>query len=194
MKKYVHILIALAIGILSTSIEACTVPPISRGLYQNAHEQVVDEANIIVLAKAVRFHLNERDLSNESGVFYFEIVELLKGNPPSEVKVRGIKEENYPSTRTTFLNHRKRVFWETKIGRTTLNTTLCTLEPTFSVGSTYLLISAETDDSKHYELITSQSDKWLLFVRNRLELIHNKSPKRTGEPAAWLSRSMQSWM
>ena len=177
MKKHVYILIALAGAILCNSIEACTIPPISRGLYQNPHEKVIDAADIIILAKAVSFNLNRNDPSNE-GVFYFKAIESLKGATPNEIKVRGVIEENYPMARNTFSNHKKEEFWRTKIGRITMNSTACFLVPTFTIGSTYLLISGKADDTKHYELITSKSDKWLIFVRNRLKMIHNKSPSK----------------
>lgn len=47
---------------------------------------------------------------------------------------------------------------------------MCAIVPDFSLGSTYLIIEGKKQDSKDYELITFESDKWLLYVKNRLKL------------------------
>lgn len=179
MKKYSCLLIVLVSYIFCNSISACTVPPDIR----HPHETVVGESNNIVLAKAVSYE--PRTYMNQEivGFINFETIEILKGTAPDKFRIKAWEHELQSTIWTSFLkytfnynylNHNDKYFWKEKTGRVTANNSMCILVPDFSIGSTYLIIEGKKQDSKDYELITFESDKWLSYVRNKLKLKHNK--------------------
>jgi len=148
----------------------------------HAHDVVIDDAENIVLAKTVSFEPPEADPGypyERTGIFKFTTIEILKGTAPDNFYIHAYIYEIPSTLWTSFLkytfwysvlNHSDDLFWEEKIGRVTSNNSMCTIVPDFSVGSTYLIIEGKKQDSKDYELITFEPDKWLLYVKNRLKL------------------------
>ena len=174
MKKYSYLFVALVSYIFCNSISACTIPPDIR----HTHETVVDGSKNIILAKAVsyepRFYMNQEIV----GFVNFETIEILKGSAPDKFRIKAWERELKSTIWTSFrkytfnynhLNHNDKYFWKENTGRVTTNNSMCILVPDFSIGYTYLIIDGKRQDSKDYELITFKSDKWLLYVRNKLE-------------------------
>jgi hypothetical protein len=69
---------------------------------------------------------------------------------------------------TTFDAHTERSFWEDRSGRLGFEGDCSVLAPAFEVGRTYLVFLGIEPDTKQFEQIEGDQDKWLVFVQTQL--------------------------
>ena len=146
----------------------CTGGAIGYGKHERDHAEIIHEAKTIVLATVTKENEVELPPWDDLAYFTFSVKEVLKGKAEPSFKMPALRQSVYPGSQTDFSSHKEQSFWETKIGRTVLNDPACQLLPAFAVDSTYLMIDSDRPDSKDFELIESDDDLWLTFVRRTL--------------------------
>ncbi len=122
------------------------------------HGALVDEATAIVLLEVVQ--------SGES--CSLKVVHVLKGKAPKTLTVR-CKLAGDGDWMTDFSNHNDDDFWERRGGRLGINGDCTVLPPAFAPGKMYLALLGIAPDTKQYEEIGDNNDRWLAFVEERVE-------------------------
>ncbi len=138
-------------------IDFCATP--ETGSYWNKEELVRQSKNII-LAKAIFYERKEnRDY------YTFEILEVLKGKEDSAIII-----PSYLDTpiKNHFSSHTSSSFWAENTGRSPYPCCVCQPLHTFEEGKTYLLFPDAIGAMASAEIIISKHDKWLKYVKNKL--------------------------
>ena len=143
---------------------ACYAPPPE--LFQ-PHGQLIDATPVIVLAEVVRREpLGDSD-AGPSARFFFRTSTVLKGEAERQFAIQGAGDlDGHWST--TFEDHAEEEFWANNSGRVGISGD-CALTPlTFEVGKQYLLFLGGPPDTKIAEQVVVDSDRWFVFVREKL--------------------------
>jgi hypothetical protein len=132
---------------------ACFVPPPE---IFRSHRALVDEAKAIVLFEVVA--------SGSSCTL--KVVRVLKGDGEDVASVRCWLPGDGDWI-TDFASHTDTSFWE-GFGRLGVNTDCSVNPPGFVVGQLYLGLLGIAPDTKQFEQIGSETDRWLAFVEDQL--------------------------
>ena len=147
---------------------ACYAPS---GALEIEHSRLIVETPTIALATAISsFPEPGSSVAKEPGLYTFKVIEILKGTPASEITLSGDLDIK-GLWDTTFSNHNDQAFWVNKSGRLgNIGDCVTTPPPEFIIGKNYLLLIGGPDDSKKFERIDSNQDKWLAFVKSNLRI------------------------
>jgi len=191
---------------------------------------MIDEADNIYLAKAVlkpgiRRIADPAKSGTYKNIYYpevhFEIIEVIKGDSQligrltySAFQTPNVDQLNIPSpddasdSETDFDRHTAPEFWGENGGRMMLGTSrkygLCHHYFTFKTGETYLLIPEGLEHVKGAEIIRTEDDAWLAYVKARVKANRTPKPKPKPKPdishpfvGCWQSESgltVEEWM
>jgi hypothetical protein len=123
------------------------------------HSVLVAEATSIVIAKAVTV--------KNSNSCELKVVTTLKGTNTGTIVIP-CRTSGYDGWKTDYSSHTEISFWQDRIGRLGINNDCIILPPALEAGQNYLLLLGITPDTKQFEKITSPTDKWLMFVKQKL--------------------------
>lgn len=150
-----RLLIILVASLGISSALACYVMPQEAA---RDHGTLVDEATAIVLIEAVR--------SGQS--CSLKVLRVLKGEAPETLAVE-CRLAGEGDWMTDFSNHNDDSFWEQRDGRLGINGDCTVLPPAFTPSKIYLALLGIEPDTKQYEEIGDNNDRWLVFVEERAE-------------------------
>jgi hypothetical protein len=68
---------------------------------------------------------------------------------------------------TTFANHTEDEFWKRSAGRMGVEGDCSMVPPHFIVGKRYLVIIGPAEDTKQFERVDSEDDRWLKYVESK---------------------------
>jgi len=101
--------------------------------------------------------------------YTFEIISILKGNVSDNFLTVDGNSDLSVLWDTTFTNHTENYFWSRKEGWLgNIGDCKTTPAPAFILEQNYLLFIGVPDDSKKFERIDREDDKWLKFVQSQL--------------------------
>lgn len=145
-------------------IEVCMGIASDPALVCNA-DQLIDRSWNIVLARVVSARVSG---GNGCGAvkYEFAVIEALRGNQKENFFIKGRKMHNLDEF-SSFANHTENLFWSGSVGRMTVEEDT-SIVPSFSVGWTYLVFLDRPYHVKAFEEVSAESDKWLLYVRERI--------------------------
>lgn len=153
-------LIALSILCFSSAALPCRVAPskLFRG-----HADLINEADAIFLVDAIA-----SPEAQESSC-QFRIVRTLKGHAPEKISLP-CHLSNHEDAAYDFDSHSSEVFWQKHLphGRLSISTACELLPPIFEIGHRYVLLLGIAPDSKQFEEIKGDNDKWLNFIERQL--------------------------
>lgn len=154
--------IALSILCFSSAALPCSRAP--SNLYRG-HAKIVNEANVILLVEAIA-----TPEAQESSC-QFRVVRTLKGYVPEEIPVT-CRLPNHVEKTFDFDSHSSAIFWQEYLphGRLYVSTNCMLMPPFFEPGHRYVLLLGIAPDTKQFEEIKSDDDKWLNFIERQLSL------------------------
>ena len=120
------------------------------------HADLVDEASAIVLLEAVE----------HGDTCILRVSRVLKGSLPDSLNIE-CKTPQDGDWMTDFSNHSNEEFWTNRAGRLGISGDCSVIPPAFTVGKSYLAILGIEPDTKQFEQLGVESDRWLEFVESR---------------------------
>ena len=148
--------------------------------YDNA-DQLITHAESIYLVEASEkstvINVTRGTVSSRETIpeIHFRIIETLKGERANIAPKRVYNAEEWRGSKrgkTDFNGHRDEAFWTEMGGRMVsfqYGLGLCGPDFVYYPGERYLMFPGELLSMKSAELIKSDDDKWLAYVRERLE-------------------------
>jgi hypothetical protein len=124
-------------------------------------EDLIDKSETIVLVQL------ESKETNEHGdlISFLKVVDTVKGEPASRYEFWTIEDKH---ENASFLDHNDAGFWFNDIGRSPWYCCVCGPDHTFADGQTYLYFPDLLGAMKSAEIIKTQEDRWLKFVKRRV--------------------------
>ena len=177
IRKSSALLAAIVVGLVSSPARPCLQRP--RNLVR-PHAQIVDQARQIFLAVATGSRPTAGIPFVEKPVVYsLRVTRVLKGQVGQaiEAPARGFLRvgqtiempgDGDRAFDPKMSDHADEDFWKRAAGRMSVMPNCVMAPPTFAVGHQYLILIGDPDDSKDLERVESDSDKWLVFVANRI--------------------------
>ena len=131
------------------------------------HESLVSEASAIFLAEIIGSKPTKLVPGARRPVTYvLRVLVTYKGDPKSSVVIEGDGDLS-GIWDTTFSDHTDPDFWERQDGRMGIQGS-CEMVPAhFIVGKRYLVFQGVRPDTKQFERVDSDSDRWILYVRSQ---------------------------
>lgn len=143
----------------------------------------ITNAKTIVLAKAIEPNLVDLSVTSfhdfetcqmwfcktaSTSSPAFQTIEVLKGNAPDlfRLPIGTMHRSSGESGGVDFNGHTDELFWIHGAGRA-VNDSACIISTSFTAGQTYLIF-IDYVSMKSYELILSEEDQWLQYVRGRV--------------------------
>lgn len=120
------------------------------------HGELVDEATAIVLLEAVE-HGDSCAL---------RVSRVLKGLMPDPLNI-DCRTPQDGDWITDFSNHSNEEFWTSRAGRLGIKGDCSVIPPAFMVGKSYLAFLGVEPDTKQFEQLGDEGDRWLEFVESR---------------------------
>ena len=128
--------------------------------------KLVEQADTILIAKAIKVQ-TIKSISNKLSQptkTTFQIIEKLRGNPQKEIAYTSYFDQY---SNNDFKDHTEAEFWKYGIGRKAADTS-CGPWHSFVEGEIYLLFPNHFNAYKSAEVLKSDDDKWLHYVKERL--------------------------
>jgi len=169
-------LLCLAFSSLSSHAYACRI----QKPYYNAPNALITHSENIYLVeayeKSILINVSTGTITSQKTIpqIRFYIIEVLKGKDAELAPVHVYDEEKWRATdygKTDFNAHADEAFWAETGGRMTPFTYghgLCGPQHTFYDGARYLLFPDQLLSMKSAELVKSEDDAWLAYVRAQL--------------------------
>jgi len=151
-------LAVIALFGFSSVATACYVPPPE--LFRD-HAALVDEAKMIFVAEA-------KASGNNPKMCQLHIVRALKGIAPATLPIN-CRTPSSSDWLTDFSAHSDTAFWQRRSGRLGIAGNCTLVSPSFQLGHHYLAILGVEPDTKQFEEVAGPTDRWLIFVQNRLQ-------------------------
>jgi len=170
------LILCLTFIALSSHAFACSL----QGAYYNDTDDLITQSENIYLVEAFEKTTVAHYIRGETPVqydrieFHFRIIDVLKGKAKDIPPVRIYNEEQWRAAErgtTDFNAHTDEAYWTETGGRMTPFTYghgLCGPQHTFYDGERYLLFPDQLLSMKSAELIKSNDDAWLAYVRTQL--------------------------
>jgi hypothetical protein len=157
---------------------ACTALP---GLLARPHAEVVAEASQIYWAEVLSAQVPAQ--VGKATLYRFRVLRSLKGQVDPMVTLSGASGEGEGPEiwDITFDDHAADVFWRGAMARMGIEGDCSLSPPHFKVGRRYLLLLGGRPDTKQFERVDIESDRWLAFVQS--ELAARKPSKTPGSLA-----------
>ncbi len=132
------------------------------------HAALVDEAAKILLVETADQQPTADVPGARSPVIYsLRILEVLKGDASDTLEVPGDGDLS-GIWDTTFSDHFQEEFWKHRTGRMGIRGSCDMVAPAFVAGARYLVFFGLRPDTKQFERVNSESDRWLTYVRRKL--------------------------
>ncbi len=128
------------------------------------HAEVVAEAKQIFLAEVVAVQPIKNAAKARKPVRYkLKVIQVLKGEVGSTIQLDG---EGALSGiwDTTFSNHVDEKFWKRASGRMGVQADCQMVPPHFLIGKRYLVFVSKTEDTKQFERVDNEDDRWFQYV------------------------------
>lgn len=157
----------LASAVLSLeagAVLACMIMPQNLA---RPHLAVIAEAKQIVWVEVMGTQPIGRIEKARKAVRYkLKVLRVLKGQVRSMIDLDG--EGNLSGIwDTTFGNHAEDEFWKQSSGRMGVEGDCSMVLPHFIVGKRYLVIISSPEDTKQFERVDTESDRWLKYVESK---------------------------
>lgn len=150
----------------ATSVVACLTMP--RKLAR-PHAAVVDEAKEIFWAEVVasrQLIIKRVEKARKSVRYKLKVLRVLKGEVESMIDLDG--EGDFSGIwDTTFTNHTEDEFWKRSSGRMGVEGDCSMVPPHFIVGKRYLVVLSSGEDTKQFERVDNEEDRWLKYVASK---------------------------
>ena len=147
-----------------TALACLTMPP----SLTRPHAIVVAEAKRIFWAEVVSAQPMKRGEKAWQAVRYkLKVLRLLKGQAGAMIEIEADKNLNAISD-TTFADHTQDEFWKQLSGRMEIESDCTMLPPHFIVGKRYLILLAASKDTKQFERVDTEDDRWLKYVESQI--------------------------
>jgi hypothetical protein len=157
-----------AIAVAGFGLLVCASP--ARGCYTmpqslaRPHTELIAEATQIVWAEVVSSRATEGVPSAKQPVRYkLNVLRVFKGQLESTIELDG--EGGLSGIwDTTFASHSEEEFWKKPSGRMGIQGDCSMVPVLFRVGVRYLIILGGAPDTKQFERVDSQDDRWFQFI------------------------------
>lgn len=186
MGRLVHfsklgLLVWISLGLISYA-NACIGP---RPHFRMHYDELIDKSENIYLVSVepieqAYFRRNNTDLHKACGEKFcmheMKVIEVIKGAPAALPAVYNLKRGKV----NDFDHHSAEPFWNDWVGRSSGDFEFdCMGAPAhfFKAGETYLFFPDFAADAKAAEVIRSDDDKWLKYVRERVAAADEKASK-----------------
>ncbi|WP_432458894.1 hypothetical protein [Agarivorans sp. QJM3NY_25] len=157
MRLFISILMTI---IIPVNAAACVA---NSSAYPKDLSKLVDSAENIYMVE-----LKQAKSSTEVNSYTFQVLKSLKGSVPAELILD--VDSSLKGYLNEYQSHNSIDFWvESERGSTKVDMD-CDIRPNFKLGYHYLLILKDDKTIKSYEPITTEKDRWLAYVKNRLAL------------------------
>jgi hypothetical protein len=163
MKRWngIGLLAGMAVLLCAPSVTACFTMP--RKLAR-PHADVIAEAKNIVWAEVLGSEPSKRAGRARKPVRYkLKVVRVLKGEVRSSLELEG-EGDLSGIWDTTFTNHADDEFWKGASGRMGIEGDCSMVPPPFVVGKRYLVFVSPGEDTKQFERVDDEKDRWLQYV------------------------------
>jgi hypothetical protein len=162
IKSYAGILVLLAYLLSARESMACTAVT---DRYAYNHEEMIQQAGSIYLAKAISKSLDNKEITTT-----FEVIGTIKGSKKEHVTITFPDFEYEVNSSIKFMNdfslHSDVAFFKDGSGRSQMLTG-CETVTNFKLGYVYLLFPDFISNSKGAEIINDTSDKWYQLVKKK---------------------------
>jgi hypothetical protein len=152
----------LLLILIASPAKACFAPPEHLAA---TPDELIERTESISLATVVKAEVSGNDV-----VYTLRTIKLVKGHSEKEFQITG-EPLRFPMQSDSYNNHTDQEFWESEIGRITMETD-CKVHPSFSVGGTYLAFLGQPYHTKSFEIINivsgERQDRWLKYVLGRV--------------------------
>lgn len=152
------------VSLFPASIFACSVMP--RNLVR-PHAAVITEAKQIFWAEIVSTQPVEHvDGARKPVRYKLRVLRVFKGHVGSRMELAGDGDLS-GIWDTTFENHASEEFWKKSSGRMGVESDCSMVPPQFITGKRYLIILSDSEDTKQFERVDSEDDRWMKYVVSR---------------------------
>ena len=167
---------ALVTLAISGGAYACVAPQPGYGMDRDDLISAAETIVLVRLRSSISAHPQERKLWGHWTEYTLETVEVIKGKANSSYKFRLY----YPrASDNDFAGHTAKEFWEQRIGRSADVDGSCYPAHTFSPGRLYLYFPDKLAAVKSAEVIYTEGDKWLGYVRSKVKMAANPALQGT---------------
>lgn len=151
--------IILVLMLYCTQLNACYAP--KKGFGWNK-EELITHSELIVIAE-----LKSIVKTKDGFEYTFNTISTLKGKSVDEIKYSTSTVPN-PSTEH-FHNHNQDIFWRDESGRSEFPCCICGPDHHFEFDNKYLLFPSSFGARKSAELINTEDDSWLKYVKEEIK-------------------------
>jgi hypothetical protein len=131
------------------------------------HPAVIAEAKQIFWAEVLGTQPAKHVEKARKPVRYkLRVVRALKGQVGSGIELDG-EGDLSGIWDTTFSNHIEHEFWKHSAGRMGVEGNCSMVPPHFIVGKRYLVLLSASEDTKQFERVDVESDRWLKYVESK---------------------------
>ncbi len=131
------------------------------------HAVVVAEAKQIFWAEVSGSQLLKQGSEGRKTVRYrLKVLRVLKGQVGSTFELEGEGDLSGISD-TTFADHTEDSFWKHASGRMGIEPSCAMSLPVFITGKRYLVMLSPVPDTKQFERVDSEQDRWFKFVESK---------------------------
>ncbi|MBO1257084.1 hypothetical protein J3L16_15475 [Alteromonas sp. 5E99-2] len=149
--------VSLLVFFVSLNAVACSAPPPG---YSMNHKVLIKSTETIVLAKTIKV---------TDKVVVFEVLESIKGESEKEFFWRRSRlSKSVKHISTDFNRHSEPAFWSSEqlVRRSPISKGgICNIVFTYELGEVYLVFRESWGNAHSNEIIKSNDDKWLTFVK-----------------------------
>ena len=165
MKSAILVLVALSLSSVSPA-RACHTMPAE---LVRDHDELIAEAREILLVEVLGSKPAAAVAGAKRPVSYtLKVVAVLRGQPRETLTILG-EGDLSGIWDTTFSDHSESEFWNGRSGRMGVQGSCELVPPLFVQGKRYLVLLGGQPDTKQYERIDSDQDRWLEYIRSRTE-------------------------
>ena len=144
--------------VISIDVYSCVVAPDSMW---DSNQELVNSTPHIALARVTDFQPGKTGWVH--GKFEFEVIENLKGNPPTTFSLDGYQYGKIEVAPGDFKEHKDPAFWAYDAGNSILPGD-CSAYGIFYKGGQYLIFFRDESHPRAFEEIASAKDLWLSVV------------------------------
>jgi hypothetical protein len=131
------------------------------------HSDVIAEAKQIIWVEVVNTQQAKHvDKARKPVSYKLRVLRVLKGQVASTVALSG-EGDLSGIWDTTFSNHSDAEFWKRSSGRMGVEGDCSMVPPLFIVGKRYLVLLSSSEDTKQFERVDTEGDRWLRYVESR---------------------------
>ena len=131
------------------------------------HAAVVREAKQIFWAEVIDSQpIRHVEKARKAVRYKLKVLRVLKGQVGSTIELDGEGDLSVIWD-TTFANHTEDEFWNGSSGRMGVEGDCSMVPPHFIIGKRYLVIVSAAEDTKQFERVDNEDDRWLKYVESK---------------------------